>query len=250
VIYVLVLGAGVVAGFINTLAGGGSLVTLPLLIFMGLPSATANGTNRVALLAQNIMGTMTFRKKGVFYPKLLLWLGIPATLGSVVGSNLAINLADDVFNRILGVIMVLVLVLIITEPQKRWLKNTVREELGGKTKIIGPILFFFVGIYGGFIQAGIGFVMILALSMLTGLSLVQVNSIKVGIIAMYTSVALVVFFLNGHVQLFLGLFLAVGNSLGAFLGSHFAMAKGEKAIRIVIALAMFVMAGKLFGWWL
>lgn len=249
-IYILVLLAGIAAGFINTLAGGGSLITLPILIFMGLPSATANGTNRIALVAQNIFASTNFKRKGYFYPKLILLLGIPATIGSIVGSNIAINLTDAIFNKVLGIVMIIVLILIIVRPEKKILKNQEFEEFVGKRKFISILVFFFVGMYGGFIQAGVGFILIVALSLLTGMSLLKVNSIKVSIVAMYTVAALAVFIINGNVNWAWGLLLAVGNSIGAYIGSTFAVEKGDKFIRAIIIIAVIAMAGKLWGFWL
>jgi uncharacterized membrane protein YfcA len=249
-IYIGILLAGIAAGFINTIAGGGSLITLPILIFMGLPSATANGTNRIALVFQNISATYNFKRKGYFYPGYALLLGIPAIIGAFVGSNLAVNIPDEIFNKILSVVMIVVLVLIITRPEKKLLNNQSFEKLTGTRRIIAIVVFFFVGVYGGFIQAGVGFINIVALTMLTGLSLIKINSIKVFVVGIYTVVALGVFVVNGNVDWGIGLFLAIGNSAGAYLGSNFAVAKGDKYIQAVISIAVIVMAGKLWGLWL
>ena len=248
--YLIILIAGVVAGFINTVAGGGSLITLPILIFMGLPAATANGTNRIALMAQNISAITNFKRKGYFYPNIIMVLGLPAMIGAVVGSKIAINLPDELFNRILGIVMIIVLILIIIRPEKKFLINQEFEKLIGKRKFIAVIIFFFIGIYGGFIQAGVGFLLIASLSMITGLSLVKINSIKVSIVAVYTVSALLIFIVNGNVNWSIGILLAIGNSTGAYIGSNFAVNKGDKYIRIVIIVAVIVMAGKLWGLWL
>ena len=248
--FLLVYIAGTVAGFLNTLGGGGSLITMPILIFMGLPSATANGTNRIALVAQNIAATANFRRKGYFYPKIALVLAVPAVIGSIIGSNIAVNLDDAIFNKVLGIVMIMVMAMIITRPEKKLLHMGEIEELTGKRKIYAIIAFFFVGIYGGFIQAGVGFIMIVSLTLITGMSLVKINSLKVMIVAIYTISALGVFVINGSVDWGLGLLLALGNTTGAFLGSNFAVKKGDKYIRMVIVAAVVVMAGKLWGLWL
>jgi hypothetical protein len=248
--YILIFIAGTAAGFLNTIGGGGSLITMPILIFMGLPSATANGTNRIALIAQNISATMNFKRKGYFYPKIVILLAVPAIIGSVIGSNLAVNLPDEIFNKVLGVVMIIVLILILTRPEKKFLADEEISELVGKRKILAVIAFLFVGFYGGFIQAGVGFIFIVALSLITGMSLVKINSLKVAIIGIYTITALIVFIINGNVNWALGLLLAVGNSTGAYIGSNFAVNKGDKYIRIIITIAIIVMAGRLWGLWL
>lgn len=248
--YMLIFAAGTAAGFLNTIGGGGSLLTMPVLIFMGLPSATANGTNRIALIAQNLSATLNFRRKGYFYPKLIIILGIPAVIGSIAGSSFAVNLSDKLFNKILGIIMVIMLILILARPEKKFLGDEEITKLVGKRKVLSIIALFFVGFYGGFIQGGVGFLFIVTLSLITGMTLVKINSLKVAIVGMYTVTALLVFIINGHVNWGLGLFLAVGNTTGAYLGSNFAVNKGDKYIRIVISIALVVMAGRLWGLWL
>jgi uncharacterized membrane protein YfcA len=213
-------------------------------------AGTANGTNRIALIAQNLSAVLNFKRKGFFYPKLILLLGIPAVIGSIVGSSFAVNLSDELFNKILGVVMVVMLVLILTRPEKKFLGDKEITELVGKRKIISIVALFFVGFYGGFIQGGVGFLFIVTLSLITGMSLVKINSLKVAVVGMYTVTALSVFVINGHVDWGLGLFLAIGNSTGAYLGSNFAVNKGDRYIRIIISIALIVMAGRLWGLWL
>ena len=242
---ILILAAGTAAGFINTLAGGGSALTIPILILAGLPSATANGTNRIAIMIQNMTAVANFKRKGFFDAKLSLQLGIPALLGAFLGSQIAVNIPDNIFNIILSVIMIFVLVIILVNPQKRLAEKV--EGLTPKRRIIGMAAFFFVGIYGGFIQAGVGFIIITTLALVTGFTLVKINSLKVFIIAVYTIASLLVFILNGRVDWVLGLTLAAGNALGAFLGSNFAVSKGDKWIRVILIIAIVFMALKVSG---
>ncbi|AGB40438.1 putative permease [Halobacteroides halobius DSM 5150] len=239
----IVLFAGLAAGFINTLAGGGSLIAMSALIFMGLPSAIANGTNRIAVLVQNIVAVTNFKRKGFFDLKLNLKLAIPAVIGAVFGSSVAITLPEELFNKILAGIMFLVLGVIILNPTKDT-ENKV-EALNLKQQIIAMIAFFFVGIYGGFIQAGVGFMFIVTLSLITDSSLVKINSIKVFVIAAYTISSLVVFITNGKINWLLGIILAVGNSLGAYLGSNFAIAKGDRWIKVILIVLILAMALRL-----
>lgn len=240
---VLIIAAGTAAGFLNTVAGGGSLITMPILIFLGLPSAVANGTNRIALVAQNIVAVTNFRQKGFFDWKLSMILSIPAVIGAIVGSRMAVFLPDSIFNKILAVVMMIVLALIIWNPQKKFERD--KETLTLKDKIIGVIVFFGVGVYGGFIQAGVGFIIIASLTLITGYSLVRINSLKVFIVALYMVSSLVVFILSGKVNWVYGVSLAVGNSLGAYLGSNFSVKKGDKWIKVILIVAVTAMALKL-----
>lgn len=241
---IIILIAGTAGGFMNTVAGGGSLITLPALIFLGLPSAVANGTNRIALMAQNITAIATFRSKGFFDWKLGLLLGFPALIGAVLGSRLAIDLPDEIFNRILAIVMIIVLALIIINPRQ---KKEITAVMSNK-RIIGSMMSFFViGVYGGFIQAGAGFIIIASLSLITGLSLVNINAIKVFITAVYITSSLLVFILSGNVAWIPGLVLAVGNGFGAYLGSVFSVSKGDRWIKIVLTSCVLLMAGRLLN---
>lgn len=243
----LILAAGIMAGFINTLGGGGSLITLPVLIFMGLPPAVANGTNRIAIIVQNIVGVANFRRMGFFYPKLSFILGVPAILGSILGARVAVSISGDLFERILAIIMIIVLILILTRPEKKFIKELDSENLSTLRLIIAMIVFFGVGLYGGFINAGVGFIIIVALTLITGMSLVKVNSLKLFIVLIYMISSLIVFLINGKVNFILGFTLAIGNAIGAYLGSNFAVSKGDKWIRVFLIIAILAMSAKLLG---
>jgi len=233
---------GIVAGIINTLAGGGSLLTLPLLIFMGLPGAVANGTNRIAIFCQNIFAIRGFSKRGVMPLQLALLCTPPALLGSWLGANLAISLDDQVFKRILALIMVGVLIFTAIDPMKRFRQEDIQFGLWRKILII--ITFFGVGVYGGFVQAGVGFLIITAL-LIHGLDLVRINAIKVFVIFAYTFVALGVFIYHGQVDYSLGFALAAGNSIGGMIGPKLAVEKGHDWIKRVVSITVLVFALKL-----
>jgi uncharacterized membrane protein YfcA len=242
---VLVILTGIAAGFLNVNAGGGSLIVMPMLIFLGLPSAVANGTNRIALMVQNIIAISNFRSKGFFDWKLNITLALPAVVGSLIGSNLAISMPAELFNKILAVVMLIVLALIIWNPQSKL--KTKKESLKKKDKIIGAIIFFFIGIYGGAIQAGVGFIIIAALTLITGFSLVRINSMKVFIVAIYMALSLLIFIINGKVNWLYGLSLSVGNGVGAYIGSNFSVKKGDKWVKVILVVAIILMSAKLFG---
>ncbi|RKD33453.1 sulfite exporter TauE/SafE family protein [Thermohalobacter berrensis] len=241
----LVIAVGTIAGFLNTVAGGGSLFTMPVLIFLGLPSAVANGTNRIAIMIQNIIAITNFKNKGYFDWKLSVTLALPAVLGAIVGSNIAISLPDDIFNKILAVVMIIILGLILWNPKKRLKSRDL--ELNNRRKIIGAIVFFFVGIYGGLIQAGVGFIIIASLTLITGFSLVRINSMKVLIVAIYMIISLLIFIINGKVNWLYGLSLAIGNGLGAFIGSNLSVKKGDKWIKVILTISILLMSAKLLG---
>jgi len=238
----LLVVVGVVAGILNTLAGGGSLLTLPLLIFMGLSGSVANGTNRIAIFCQNIFAIRGFSKRGMLPLQMALLCTPSALLGSWVGANLAINLDDQVFKRVLAMIMIGVLIFTAIDPMKRFRQEDVQFGLWRKTLIV--ISFFGVGIYGGFVQAGVGFIVITAL-LIHGLDLVRINAIKVFVIFAYTFIALGVFIYHGQVDYYLGFALAAGNSIGGMIGPKLAVDKGHDWIKKVVSITVLVFALKL-----
>jgi len=241
----LLASVGVVAGFLNILAGGGSLLTLPVLLFLGLPAAMANGTNRVAIFIQNIFAIGGFRKQGVFPWRISLLCTIPALFGAWLGANLAIDIDDQLFRRLLAVIMLGVLVFTTWDP----LRHKQLSELKLTPLRIAVLLvsFFFVGLYGGFVQAGVGFLVISAL-LAHGLDLIRINAIKVIVIFFFTLVALGVFVAHDQVDWTLGLSLAVGNATGGWIGTHMAVKKGHDWIKRVVSLTVVIFALKLlFG---
>jgi len=243
----LILCSGIIAGFLNMLGGGGSLLTIPVLIFLGLDPIVANGTNRIAVIVQCMIGITNFRRKGFFYPKLSIILGVPAILGSIFGAMFAVSISGDLFEKILGIVMIIVLILILISPEKKIIKEIDKKNFDTFQLIYSIIAFFGVGFWGGFINAGVGFIIIMALKIITDMSLVKINSIKIFIIFIYTSFSLMVFLFNGKVDFILGFSLAIGYSIGAYIGSNFAVSKGDKWIRIFLIVTVLAMSARLLG---
>lgn len=242
--YLLLIGVGFVVGFINTVAGGASLISLPILIFLGLPPSVANGTNRVAIVLQTAIAVAGFKSKGVSTFPFNVYLGLSALVGSVIGAYIAVDIKGETFNRILAIIMVVVVLIIIFKPKVNVAE--LEERITGKYLWIGMIAFFFIGIYGGFINAGIGFIIILFLHYVNRLSLVRTNATKVAVVFMYTLAALAVFALNDKVIWKVGLVLALGNGLGAWFSSRISVDKGDGYIKIFLIGMVLVMAVKLW----
>lgn len=239
----LLIGAGVFAGFINTIAGGGSLLTLPLLIFLGLPSAEANASNRVAIFVQNIFSVAGFRSKGIQIFPFGLWVAIPAIIGAIIGSKVAVEINEEIFNKILAVIMLMVMGITIFKPKT---KSDVEKLMTPKKIWLSVIIFFFLGIYGGFIQAGIGFLIIATLTAIHGFKMAKTNAIKVFVALTYTVAALVVFYLSGKIRWEYGLTLAIGNAIGGWIGSRWSANKSDKIIRIILLVMVVALSIKLW----
>ncbi|MEW2922223.1 sulfite exporter TauE/SafE family protein [Muricauda sp. ANG21] len=242
--YVLLVVVGFAVGFINTVAGGGSLLSLPTLIFLGLPAPVANGTNRVAIVIQTALATAGFKSKGISTYPFNVYLGISAFFGSILGAWIAIDVKGETFNRILAIIMVIVVLIIIFKPKMRL--EEMQERLTGKYLWLSIVAFFFLGIYGGFINAGLGFLMMLFLHFVNRMNLVRVNATKVAVVFIYMLSALAVFAFNDKVNWKLGFILAIGNGTGAWVASRFSVKKGDGFIKTFLIVAVIVMAIKLW----
>ncbi len=239
---ILVIGVGLAAGFFNVVAAGGSLLTIPLLIFLGLPPTVANGTNRVAIMAQNIMATTRYHKRKLIPYSFAIWPAISATLGSLVGALIANYIDEHDFQRILAIVMAVVAFTLLVKP----IVPANDPRITGKYKWLSVIGFFFVGIYGGFLHAGIGVFMLLLLTGVSRFNLVNANAIKIFVALVYVSVSFIVFIVNGAVDWKYGLVLAIGNTAGGWIGTHVVVNKGEKWIKYILIAVVMGMSIKLW----
>lgn len=242
---VIIVGSGIIAGFVNTMAGGGSFLTLAALDFAGLPILLANGTNRVAVLVQNVAAVMGFRSKGVSDVKLSMQFAIPGLLGSLVGAYVVVDWPEVVFKRVLAGAMLLMLGTLVVDS-KRWISEH-QVKMTRTRRLIAYPLFFVIGFYGGAIQAGVGFLLIASLVMVAGVGLVRANSHKVFIIAAFTIVAVLIFIVRGQINWLLAVVLSAGNATGAWIASRMAVEKGEKLVRIVLGVMLAFLAVRYLG---
>lgn len=243
----LLAAVGVLAGIINTLAGGGSLITLPALIFLGLPAAVANGTNRVGILLQSLVATRQFARSDLVAWRLGGRLLVSTSLGAALGSWLSVDLDEALFRRIIGVVMLVMLGVVLARP-RRWLVGR-QGDPPRHARWTGPLAFFGIGIYGGFLQAGVGVFLLAGLVLLEGRDLLRANALKSLLAAGFTVPALVVFLANDLVQWLPGLVLAAGSSLGGWLGARLAVRGGAPFIRWVLIATVSLSASKLLGLW-
>lgn len=244
-LYPLIVLAGFVAGFMNTLAGSGSLVTLPMLIFLGLPVTVANGTNRVGILFQNIVGTASFRRGGLLDVRGSLILGAPAVVGSIVGAQIAVRLDEATMRTVIGALMIVMLVIILVRPE-RWLHGTL-QTFDRRPSWWLLALFFCIGVYGGFIQAGVGIFLLAGLVLGVGYDLVKANAVKIAIVLLFTISAIGVFVLNDQIDWSTGLILSVGNMLGAWAAARLAIERGAVWVRRLLIVVIAVSAAELLG---
>ena len=237
--------AGLMVGFINTLAGGGSIVSLSVLMLLGLPAPLANGTNRVAIAIQTLTATASFKQQKVLPVKKSIQLAVPAVIGSILGAWIAVDINEDILEKAIGVIMLIMLVFILYKPQKYIFGRAeiIEKPLNWKQAVI----FFLIGLYGGFIHMGVGYFLLMGIVVGAGFDLVKANAVKVFIVLIYTPFTLLVFVFNDLVNWKYGLILAIGNVIGAFVASRLAVSKGVVFVKWVIVGVVILTAADMFG---
>ena len=234
--------AGFIAGIINTLAGSGSIITLSLLSFLGLPANIANATNRIGVLFQSLTGTVKFKQAGMLSVNSNWRLILITVIGAILGAFLATTMEPKHFEKSVGFIFVGLFFVLIFKPEKR-IKNSIFFK---KTM---PFVMFLVGVYAGFIQAGAGVFMLAVMSVVWQKKISELNPIKVFIVFIINLVALVWFGYSGDVNWKIGILLAIGQFLGAFVGVRLNNVKKNIEPKLRVLLLFFVILSilKFFG---
>lgn len=232
---------GVLAGWLNVMAGGGSLLSLPALLFFGIEAPSANGSNRIAIIAQNVAAVASFRRAGLSDLRLSASLAAAATLGAVAGAQIGVRLDGAWFNRVLALVMIAVLIAMATGAEKKV------DHAPGKARRIrlGHVLMVGAGAWGGFIQVGVGFLLMPILNRVMGFDLVRTNMHKVAVALTFNVAALLVFASHVPIAWLAGLALASGNAVGGWLGARSAVRGGERLIKLVLYAALGAMIVKL-----
>ncbi len=237
----LIFGGGIFAGIINSMAGGGSLLTVPLLSLGGVEGLLANGTNRVGVVIQNGSSAFGYTRKGAGGRAETIRVVIPAVPGAILGASVVSQIDDALFEQIFGVLMIPMLVLALWRPRADsapkpwplWLSSSV---------------FFAVGFYAGAIQAGVGLILLLVLSRV-GHDLVTANAIKTFVILAVSLVAMAIFVAQGQVRWLPALILSAGTGIGGYAGANIAVEGGEKVIKPVLVISVLVLAGRMIGFY-
>lgn len=237
----LLFAAGVASGWINVMAGGGSIIAVPVMVFLGLPGPVANGTNRIGIIAQNVFAVWGFFRRGFSDFRLSATLAACASAGAFFGAQVGVKLDGVWFERTLAIVMLAILVIMLTDAGQKPADNTGRP----RNLVLGHVLFIGAGFWGGFIQIGVGFLMMPILNRVMGFDLVRTNMHKVFVALIFSIVALAVFASQVDIEWALGIALAAGYALGGWLGAHSAVTKGEALIKRVFYLAIAAMAVKL-----
>jgi hypothetical protein len=242
-IYALMFFIGIAAGIINTLAGSGSVLTLSVLIFAGLPASIANTTNRLGILMQGLVAVFQYKRHGQLrwedsYPIL-----IPTIIGSLFGGWTAIELRENVLETTVGVIMIILMLMMFFEKKiKSWQQKVIIDEQSLTQKIIRFIVFLGIGFYGGFIQAGIGLLLFVALAFTMQLEAVRANGIKLLLVLFYTVPVFIFFIFRHPIDWKMGFILALGQMIGAWYASHYSIKSPHASVwmkRLILMMAIF-----------
>lgn len=244
-VVILLICSGLLVGFINTMAGGATIISLSVLTWLGLPLTVANGTNRLAVFFQTLTSVSSFQNSHLIDWKKSLRVGIPTVIGSVAGSFIAVKLNEDIIRYAFVIIMIIMLAFILFKPSL-WLKgNSALLELPVK-KWNYP-LFFVIGVYGGFLHVGVGYYLLAAIVLGLGLDLMKANVMKNLLVMLYVPFSLIIFIINDQVMWKYGLIHAIGNVIGAFVASRMAIKRGSEIIRWVMIVVIVVLTADMAG---
>jgi uncharacterized membrane protein YfcA len=249
-LYPLLFGGGLLAGLMNTLAGNGSAITLSILILSGMPANVANGTNRIGALVQTITAVLSLRKspRTLFLFRDSIWFVIPAVIGSLIGAFLAVDVDPLVLKKIIGFIMLLLLVTMIYKPSK-WARAT--DVSKNHKSFLNWILVFSVAIYGGFLQMGIGIMVLTLLVLVAHYSLRDANIIKLVLALLFVVPAFLVFMFRGDMEWLPGIALAFGQGLGGWIGARYILflPKANQIVRYTLIVILSISSVTLLGLW-
>jgi len=241
----LLIFAGFLTGVVNTFAGSGTVISYSLFMFLGLPVGTANGSVRMGVILQTLAASLNFKKQNVLDLRKGFLLGIPITIGSILGAEIAVNMDKDIFEKIIGAVLVIMLFFVIYKPEK-WISEQ-KEKATQNPTIWHYVLYFIIGIYGGFIHIGVGIFLLAALVLVSGYDLVKANALKTFTVFLYSPFVLIIFILHGQVNYSMAIFSSIGNLIGGILASYFAVKKGANFIRIILIVVIIIFSANLLG---
>ena len=223
------------------------MITVPALMLLGLPANYANATNRLAILPQSISGVIGFNQADQLDRKAIIPMLAPTILGAVFGALLASNLPADTLKPILlGTMIAMAVAMLIAPNMVAPPEGTIPYPLMMRPS--GVIFLFGAGVYGGFAQAGVGFILIAVLSMCLRYDLVRTNALKAVCTALFSFASLVVFIASGHVDWKYGILLAIGTTIGAVVSVKFAINVSQRVIKWTLFVVVCITSGSAFVW--
>ena len=240
--YLIFFFLSMLVSIINSLAGGGSTLSLPILIFLGLPATVANGTNRIGLLVGNFSSMLNLNKHGHLYAPVFKQLFLPTFLGSIIGVFVLVQMNDKLFQAILAIVIFFV---VIATNVKKNILGKPPSSPPQKRSLKSFVGFLFIGLYGSIVQVGVGFLQIFAISKYSGLSLIQVNALKSALTSIFLIISTIALCISGKVLWDVALTMALGAWLGGYFGSSLQRKHGNEFIEKSIAIISLIMAAYL-----
>ena len=243
-IFALLSITGLAAGFINTVAGGGSLLTMPAMIFFGIPPTSANGSLRPAILFQNIIACWKYGQAGLIPWRQIRPMLPPVLVGTALGAGITAQISHENTKLILGAALIISLSFLLL-PNRAITQSHPKKD--SWVKLGKPLALLTVGLYGGAIQAGVGYLILGTLNKLFNIPLREANIIKVTLVVLYTPLAIIFFIKEGQIVLWASVTLAISQGLGAWLGATFNLKGSEQWLRgIVVTFIVFSILKLLF----
>ncbi|MDX1693552.1 MAG: sulfite exporter TauE/SafE family protein [Ketobacteraceae bacterium] len=244
--FIALVVSGIVAGFVNTLAGGGSIFTLPALMLLGMPADVANGTNRVGVFLQSVAAVRGFSRHGKLDTQAIIPILIPTVIGSLAGSLVASFLPVDILKPVLIFTMIAMTLVIMVKPGSIPLEG--EQPLTLRECPAGVVWLFVAGLYGGFVQAGVGFILLAALAGVLRFDLVRANALKMVCTLVFGSVALAVFVVRDQVLWIPGLIMGAATIIGVQLSVRFAISARQKTLKwFLLTMSLIVCIAALFS---
>ena len=229
--------AGVVAGAINSVAGGGSLISFPALVAFGQPAILANATNTAAVWPGALSSALAYRRDTLIHKDLLITLLIPSVVGGLLGALVLVSTPPALFDRVVPfLVMFATLLFALRDPISSWTGNKAPHEervtIGGR---VGGFFFqLFVATYGGYFGAGIGILMLASLSLMGLRDIHRMNGLKTILGMLINVVAFVFFAAKGLVVWPLALLVGAGAVLGGWVGARTAKRVDQRWIRLFV----------------
>lgn len=241
----LLLVAGLFGGIINTLAGGGSNLTMPALMIMGLPADVANATNRLGIFLQSLTAVAKFKQQDQLPSDDIQGILWPCILGGAIGAIGAAWAPLWLLKPLLLGTMLTVAAIMLFWPSVIPEENTQPYKVSERRSGLWGL--FFAGLYGGFVQAGVGFILLTVLAGSLRYDLVKANALKLLCSLGFTFVALAIFISQGQVNWFYGLILSVGFIAGAIIGVKLALKASPKTLKIAVFVLTLVACAAAYG---
>lgn len=230
-VYITLIISGLVVGFINTLAAGATVISMTVFMVLGVPIIEASGTNRIAVLLQNLTASFTFKKNNLLDVRSAMKFAVPILLGVIIGAQFSMNVSDEVFRICFSCGLVLMSLLLFINPEK-WVMEGVTKTKPLNTRSF--IMLMVAGFYGGSIYVGVGYFFIAIFVLLMGYDIIRANALKSFMAFATTPFSLVIFIYYGQVNYEYGLIHACGNIVGAFIAARYASKLGVKFVRVLL----------------